>query len=483
MKLPPIQRFRLAISLLAVGLMHRLAPWAHADEISWFRLYGLPEISAGMEIDASTESDHVSGTTSTYNTLFLTPTAGLRTTGSIYHPNLLYFDFSGELGWGWNQMTSSGPGNNQTINESDKLTRYQLQVDLLREKPYNASFFASEDHTYRDYGSFDTFAVDSERYGGRMDWNTASLNLHADYGYNDEKDTGLVDSSEVAETYFNFLGIHKRRTGQTTLVARWDQFDNILSLGGPLTTVNESVGIADSETIGSRQQTTIATGVSASHSEYSGQQLDTVNANGNVETKHSRNLSTFLIFNFEENYLHPATDTYVQGTAGVRHQLYDSLTSTLDAHGSYQDNNDSSGGSTTDLYGLGLSENYQKRIQNWGRLTMSLNLTGDHQDDTSSGDTFTAIGESHQLYLPTSPNYRPVYLARPRVILNSIQVTAAGQLLVADTDYEVVNSGELTEVRLISPPSAHLQLLMGANDNLAVTISYQSESNNNAAFE
>jgi hypothetical protein len=478
-----LQRWRFAVGLLIVGLTQRLSPWARAQDTSWFRLNGMPEFSTGLEVDGSSENDRISGINSTYNTLFITPTVGLKTSGFIYHPNLLTFDFDGELGWGFDQMTTTSPGFNQSINESDELNRYLLEINLLQEKPYNASFFASEDHTYRDYGSFDTFTVDSTRYGGRINWNTDHYSLNTDFGYRDETDTGLIDSSEVTETYFNFVGINKRRSGQTTVTANWDMFDNILNFGNELTTMNESIGISDSETFGRRQQITAATGVTLSHSEYGGQQMDTVNATENVSVNHTRSLDSFLIFDFEDNNLHPATESYLQGEYGIRHQLYESLTSTVDVHGSRQDNSDVSGSSTTDLYGLGVSEDYIKKLQSWGRLTIGASIVADHQDDTASGGTITAIDEAHQLYLPTSPQYRPVYLNRPSVIASSIQVTAASQQLIEGTDYQIVTSGEQTEVQLITPASSHLQPLLGASENLAVLVTYQSTAANNASYD
>jgi len=477
-------RWRLLASLLVVGLIQRFTGWARAEEPQWFKLDGMPQASAGLELDGSSEDYRINGVNSSYDTLFITPTVGLRTSGSIYHPNLLAFDLDGELGWGWNQMSTSAPGYHQNINESEELNRYLAQINLLQEKPYNASFFASQDHTYRDYGSFDTFAVDSTRYGGRISWTTESLSLNADFGYRDEKDAGLTDSSEVAETYFNFIGINKRQYGQTTVTARWDMFDNILNFGSSLTTMNESVGISDSETFGHRKQITAATSLSVSHSEYSSQQTDTINATETVNINHTRTLDSYLSFDWEHDELHPsAEDNRVQGTYGIRHQLYESLTSNLDAHGNYDDNSAAGSESSIDRFGLGLYENYAKRLQSWGRLTLSGGVVADHEDDSSSGGVFTAIGETHQLYLSTSAQYRPVYLDRPKVLPGSIQVTAAGQQLVLGTDYEVISSGELTEVRLIVPPSSHLTSLLAGNDNLAVQVSYQSDSQNNASYE
>ncbi|HUC85921.1 MAG TPA: hypothetical protein VL970_12065 [Candidatus Acidoferrales bacterium] len=475
-------RWRWLAGLLLLGVMQRLAPWVRADEPSWFSLNGIPEPNVGLEVDGSEETMRINGVNSVYDTLFITPTVGLKGSGSIYHPNLLAFDFDGDLGWGLNQMTTTSPGYRQSINEYDVLDRYLVDINLLQEKPYNASFFASQDHTYRDYGSFDTFTVDSTEDGGRINWNSGDYSINTDFGYRDETDTGLIDSSEVRETYFNFVGINKRKSGQTTLTASWEQFDNILNFGS-ITSQSESVGIADSETFGSRQQITAATGVSYSHADYADQKTDTINATENVNIHHTPNIDSFLVFDYQLADQNPASDTYVQSDVGVRHQLYESLTSTLDVHGSYQDNSAAGASSSTDLYGIGLSENYVKRLQSWGHLTMSGGIVADHVDDSATGSAVGTIDETHQVYLPTSAQYRPVYLNQPQVIASSIQVTAGGQLLVEGSDYEVIPSGDLTEIRLITPPSSHLQQLLGTSDNLAISVSYQSDSAINASYE
>jgi hypothetical protein len=483
MNLSRLQCQRLFASLLLAGLAQRMTSAARADDTRWFRLNGLPLASLGMEVEGSTETTRVSGNESTYDHLFLTPLLGLQTSGSIYHPNLLAFDVNGELGWGWDSTTARSSGFNRTRNESAELNRYFAQITLLQAKPYNASFFASQDHTFRDYGTFDTFTVDSERYGGRINWNRANLSLNTDFGYRDEKSSGLNDASEIAETYFNFVGLNQRHYGQTTLTFRFNQFDNLFNYGNQTTSMNQSVGLSDSETFGRRHQITASTGLSFGHSSYSGRESDTFNANEHFNINHRPRLDSFLMLDFAHNHLHPETQSRMQGTYGLRHQLFESLTSNLDAHGSHQENHGALSSSTTDRYGLGLYENYTKRLRSWGRLTAGAGIVADHEEDNANGTIFTSIDESHLLYLPTSPNYRPVYLNRPRVIAGTIVVNVGGDVLLESTDYQVVTSGELTEIRLLVPPSSHLQSLLLASDNLTVLATYQSASLNNASFE
>ncbi len=491
-------RSYLVASALLGGIVPWLVPAARAEDPRWIKLNGLPQASVGLEVEGSSETIRTGGGQSVYDTLFITPTVGLRTSGSIYHPNLVAFDLDGELGWGWDSMTTRSSGSSQTRNESQELTRYLAQINFLEAKPYNASVFAAQDHTFRDYGTFETFTVDSERYGGRVNWNTDHLSLNAELGYRDETATGFKDSTEISETYFNFVGINRRHFGQTTLNLHINQFDNILNFGNRQNSQNESISLSDSETFGSRKQITAATGVGYSQSEYSGQQTETVNADENVLMNHRPNLDSYLMLDFAHNHLRQVTDTIgggvpiqqvtdqadqrVQGVYGLRHQLYESLASNLDAHGSHQESSGSASLATSDRYGLGLYENYNKRLRSWGRLSVGAGLVADHQEENSSGSTLVSI-EAHQLYLPTSPQYRPVYLDRPRVLTSSIRVNVAGDVLAATTDYQVVSSGELTEIRLVVPTSSHLQSLLQTNDNLTISVTYESDSANNAAYE
>jgi hypothetical protein len=469
-------RRRLFAGFLASCVAQGLLPAARAEDPRWLRLH-MPEASLETEVESTTEDYKVNGVKSTYEQLSLTPLVGLGVQGSIYHPNLLTFDLNGQGGWGWDNITARSPGVTQTRQASQDLQRYLFQFTLLRNKPYNASFVADRDHTHRDYGAFSTFTVDTSRYAGRINWNTASFDLYADMGTRTELDSGLTDSVQVDETYLNFNGTHKRKLGQTTLTYRFDEFDNTYGSRARQGSLNNAVGLSDTEVFGSRQQITAATGVGYNAAEYGGQQTETASASENLTVRHRPQLSTYFTMDYSHSSMASASSSRLEGVYGVRHQLYESLTSHLDAHGSYEDNASVSGTSSNDRYGLGESENYTKRLGNWGRLSIGMGLVADHLDFNSSGGLLTTIDEAHTLYLTTSTNYRPVYLNQPRVVVASVQVLGPHGIVVQENvDYQLVPAGQLTEIQLVQT-SALL------HDGDAVTVTYQSDSLNNASFE
>jgi hypothetical protein len=467
--------------LLGVGIALGLARTGRSQELGWFQLMRPPEASVGMEVQGTHQTTRNNGVTSTYNQLSLTPLVGLQTQGYVYHPNLVTFDLGGDIGWGWNRSTTTGPGYTQTTKDSQQLMRYLAQLNFLSAKPYNASFFATQDHTYSDYGSFNTFTVDSLRYGGVVNYNSDRVTMTADAGYRNEQDTGLNDFTEVSETYFNFFGADHRQSGQTSLTYHINQFENTVNnsynttnkVGSTSSSLNQSVGISDSETFGAHKQIVATTGASFSESEYSGQQLQTVTANENVNVTHTPNLDSFYSVDYSHNQLHPVTDSTVQGVSGIRHHLYESLTSQVDVHGNYQDYSGGGSSSTYDRYGFGVSENYTKKLGTWGRLTIGAGAIADHQDQNSYGDVLTTIDEPHQLNL-VGP---PTFLDHPNVILSSVVVKGPGGIPTQlNVDYQLVQVGDLTQILLV-PTST----ILHSGDVVKVT--YESDSLYTASFD
>ena len=442
-------------------------------EPRWLRL-DIPQASVGMEVEGLTESVNSGGSSTTHEQLSLAPLVGLRTQGSIYHPNLISFSLDGETGWNWVNDSVKSSGSSTTRSESGDLLRYLVQARILPGKPYNATVFAAQDHTFRNYDSFNSYTVDTTRYGGRFNWATTTLELNADVGYRDEKSTGISSSSEIAETFFSFYGIQKRERAQTTVSYRYDEFDNVINSGGHQNSSYHAVGVSDYEAFGSRRQIGANTSASFSQSEYSGQETKTVIMNENITVKNRPNVETYLTLNFGHSSMSTVTSANLQGAGGVRHQLYESLSSALDAHGSYDETTSAFGSSANARYGLGLHENYTKRLGNWGRLSAGVGIVADHEEHESSGSVLTIFDEHHNL------TNIPVFLNNPRVLTATITVRAAadGFPYTLGVDYTLNPVGELTQILPVLPITGDVDL-----HGSEILVNYDSESLFNAAFE
>lgn len=467
---------RLFLLLLLASGRPLLAQRWEEDETRWLRLDNL-RANVGVEAEGLSETvDFHNSSSSKHDYLSLVPLLGLKVDGSVYHPNLVSFQLDGEGGLGWAQDRVTTGGTTQTRNENQDLLRYLAQVNFLSAKPYTLTFFSSRDHFYRNYDFFNTATVDTERYGGRVVWNTGPLNLSAEGGYREERSSGLGGTAELGETYLNFNALHTRDHGTTSLTYNYDQLNQINNGVGAFGTTH-SVYASDSETFGSRKQISATTGAGYNRYDYNGPLTETVNLTENVTVNHLPTLDSFYNALFNRTDQSSTSSSVFQGAAGLRHRLYASLTTTIDAHGVYDDFSNSGASGSNDRYGLSLREDYLKRLGGWGRLTVGGGVIADHEDHDSSGLVLTSFDERHTLFLPSNPGYRPVILNNPRVIQSGIQVfTSTHVPAQLNVDYLVVSRGDLTEIQLV-PTSLTL------HDGDTILVTYNSESLYTSSFE
>ena len=459
-------------ALLLLGATRAGAQQFSELEPRWLRME-IPQTSVGMDMEGLRENVTANGATSVHDNFLVVPLVGLHLQGSVYHPNLMTFDLSGQGGVGYAYDSVTSPGYSQVRNESQNLFNYLATVNFLSSKPYNATFFASQDHTYNNYDFFNTVTADGTRYGGRLGWSEKSFNVTADMGYRDLLTSGLTGTSEISESYLNFNGLDQREHGSSTVTYSYDNFGNQLNSGPVQTSTSQSLGASDTETFGSHDQITSTAGASYGWADYADQNAQTFNATENLTAQHTPNLESFVALNYQDSQLDSASSSMFQGDAGLRHQLYESLTSTLDFHGNYGTASSPGSSALNDRYGVGLNEGYSKRLGSWGHLTMAGGAIVDHEDFSSSGGALSTINESHVLKDTTA-----TFLNNPRVLTTTVLVTGPGGVptYINGVDYRLIPEGELTQIQRI-PTSINLV------DGATVLVSYQSDSGFNSSFE
>jgi hypothetical protein len=409
-------------------------------------------------------SFHNSGTTVSHEHIFVGPAAGFAVNGSIYHPNFLSYalNVDGAFGWTRDEFSSSG-FKTATRDEAEYLGSFGFSADLLSGKPYHATAFVNHDHTLRDNDFFTRVTVDSWRYGARAGWRLGKWDLSSDYYHRDEESSSVFPVSPPNSAEFNqrtvthddvltFVARNERDRGGTSLNYSWDQYTRTdagrLGVGD-----DQSVSIGDNERFGPRERYKLNTTLSYFRRDSTSEASDEFLADASLNAEHTPRLNSFYTFDYDRFGLADFHSDSFSGQAGLQHHLYESLFSTVFAHGS--DFSTSSSDSSTDVlrFGAGISEAYTKHLGEEHRLRISNSLLVDHTDQETGGAQIVTVRDEHHTFSEGGGIGDSFTLNLPDVVESSIVVTDdhdTQPAYIADFDYRIVQNGARTIIERIT---------------------------------
>jgi len=445
----------------------------------------------GMRIEAEHEETTFAGssTTSKYDRLFVAPIIGLNAFGSIYHPNLLSFTLNGEFSPGYTTEESTYTLSTKR-KEYRELGNYYANLIFLGEKPYRSSIFLSQNYTYRDYDFFNRVNVNITNYGANLGYQTGPVPFTFKVWQREEDSLGTTSNSWLKETGAILDARNTRESGETTFnytVTSHNRREYNSQANG----TENSFGIADRETLGSHDQMQLSTSASYSTRRYTDSPTDEFNALANLTVEHSPTLSSF----YDLTCNHSTTDysttsslsSNYHGGISLRHQLYESLTSTLriqgqdfSSTGSYDDSSGKKvvSGAETQRFGIGITESYTKRLGTIGRFTLVGSLLLEHTVQSNTGDTLIQTDENHAFSSKNdSAGTDSFFLNLPYVDQSSIVVTDTHHSMPAyqaNKDYTISQNGSLTMIRRTP--------LSMIPDNSTVLVSYHAKSSPSGTY-
>jgi hypothetical protein len=138
------------------------------------------------------------------------------------------------------------------------------------------------------------------------------------------------------------------------------------------------------------------------------------------------------------------SETHEAG-ALVRHQLYESLTSVLDLHGSRIRSDSPDTTFLATRYGAGVDESYTKRLPAKGRLSLGYGVRLDRERRETTGAILPFVDEPH-----TRTDGIPAFLNPPGVDRVGSVTDPAGIPYSETQDYVLLPLGALTEIRRVS---------------------------------
>ncbi len=440
----------------------------------WFRLC---LTHSSFDLDVEGERNTLSAPGSTGETvrerLYLAPTLDLGLKGSVYHPNLLEYTLDAKGGYVWETVTTTTSGTKQTVDQNSVLQSYLFNVHVLDGKPYAGTFFAAKDHTFRDYDFFNRVTVDVERYGGNLGWSQGPVPMTLSFAHLNETDTGLAFPTTRDENTLYFQAYNQRqRENHTQLTYSLDDF--VRMENGSVTDQGQThfVTLTDTEHWGDHDRLHLDSRIALNDLATQASPERDFTDNEHLSWEHTSTLRSFYDYSFD-NVSAPEVDSYTHvARAALRHQLYESLTSTFDVHGQLTDA--SGGGNSQDIsrVGLGLEESYVKKLGSWGRLSIGDSAYIDHTDQQTTGAAVVIVREPHTL-----TDGVITLLNQPNVMVGTIQVTDnAGSTTYAELlDYVVVSVGARTEIQRV--PGGFIP------SGGAVAVSYQAVSQPSATYQ
>ena len=435
--------------LLAVGAMWLAAAFLmaqpSAEEPQMFKLWlENPALVLDAEQRKETRKDPDPGQAFDEETIRLRSSIEFSLRGSVFHPNFMQLRFHAKDGLDSEEVKDLDDGQDDRSGTSF-FQDYDASILFLREKPYATEVYASR-HTYRrDYDFFSTVQVDSERYGLRSGYNTGRFPLFFSFSHLDEE----VDDSFRPSSYDQDVATvniqNKRSDGTSTdlhyLLNQYNRREeNAFTQEG----VENSIRLADSRIFGARDQMKLWTDLYGQDFDSPTVPYRSLSLQEWLANRHTANLQSDYRYNYSRTDRDDGENENHVGTAGLRHQLYKSLTSSLEIRG--EQSSDEGGGSSLDRtrYGASGGEDYVKRLGTWGQLSAGYHARVVRERWTSSGSTATIIGEPQTLSdgSVTFLNYAVTDLSSIRV-----RDSSGTRVYLAGVDYAVISHGDRVEIR------------------------------------
>jgi len=428
--------------LLWLALVAASLPWiapkvASGQEL--FRLYGW---HGHLRASGSFENEDVEGAQAlTSERLFFREEVALRTNGHLIDPKLAGFSLGGQVSLVQDELDTTTEGKSTTQTGNGLLYGYDGNLALVQGLPYSLDLFASRSETNVRRTFVGRTLGNSERFGATIHARRFPLQSIATFQQQSSEQrqrlgTTQLQQDETRRT-FTYRGRRRGRTSDIDVDYRFDDVaDRVrkagnfqLHLGGV-----SHIWRAPSELdralfsnvrIFARQGETDSTSITGNES---------------LTWQLTRNVWSSSNYNFSRFNSNGSKVMTHRGSAGLRHQWYKSLLSSLHAESTFIDFDQ---GQELD-YGGGAGWSYTKHILWDGRLSASLSSSYLLTDRNVPPGLVGVFEESHSFSDTT-----PVVLENLDVVATSIVVTDQSQTVVfaEGIDYFVERLGRRTELR------------------------------------
>jgi hypothetical protein len=391
-------RHSLAWLVLAAGAARLPAqdlPWGVYEENPlWFEFVPqLKYIKTDVEAE-QTSYKPVGGARQEWTELTVMPSVGIQWNNYIYDPYLLTYSLLFEPGYYWQQTGSAG----QQSRMEELMLDGSATVNLLTVKPYATTVSYGRSHEEVQSDFFTSQTADLQSWNVLSGYRAGAVPVTVKLNQSEEDRTG--DNQEFVTDQFQ-VGLNavsdRANADATILDYQFSQYDSQSTAGSSRyssESASHQVNLTDSEHF---QKNTLSSMFNFNERESEGSSADDLNASCNYNVEHTPRLRSFYSYSVSDSSGNGYDSVQNSLMAGINHQLYDSLGTHLDVHGSYAEN-DSDGTSQDSLgYGTTGAVNYSKRLGDWAHLSVNNSASYDVTDEHSRGGELVIPDESYAI--------------------------------------------------------------------------------------
>ena len=442
------------------------------DQARWLTMY---LSDAYLKLDAEAEQQNIKssggGGTATSQRYYLAPAIGVGLDGSVYHPNLLTYQINAEPGYMWQDMVSQPGGSSK---QDSFLQNYRASGSFFGTKPFATTVFGDERHLISNYDFFNQAVVDAQDWGVNSGYRSGPVPVSVSYQDSHQDSTALAQHTLFDQRTFNLHAQNDRNQQSTTdLDYRFGQYDQTSESDGSAYKTSSTynfVTLNDLERFGADNRFSLDSLLTYNRLEEGTAPSDTLTAQANLGVEHTPHLRSGYSYNFI-GYSDPLSDSEVHSArAGLSHQLYESLATGVDAHGSLYHAGSGSSSLDSRSGGFMASANYSKRLGGWGFLSLGDGIDYDHISQDSSSGLIPVPNES--VVLDTT--YVP--LKQPNDADPITVTTVGGIVLTEGFDYQLDRASNPWGIRVISTST-----LVHPKDTVNVT--YYVRANPTGGYE
>ena len=421
------------------------------------------------DVDAQQSSYH-SATSGNQDTsrMSVVPAIGIGWQNFIYHPYLLTYTLLLEPGYHWTQSSVYG----SSYQTEEWMLNGRGQFDILAAKPYAATVTFDRSHQDVQSDFFTSETSDTQNYSLLTGYRTGAVPVTLTFEQSQDDRNGFNQEFLTEQTKLGLHAVNEREKRDTTAFDyQYNQFNYDTRSGAANYSSESSSHQLIMTDVEHFRQSALSSSLYFTEREWQGYGSSDLTAALNYNIEHTPHLTSFYNYAFADSF-GSGYNSYRNNVAvGLNHQLYESLASHVDAHGS--DGSSDSGGSSQDTitYGVAGSVNYSKRLGGWAHLSVGNGVTYDSTVQQSTGTQLVIPDESHALPL-VGPLI--IHLNTPRAI--SITSVMKNNTPLDSTEWTVNTTTDPWMIQFFSGG------LHSVSNGDTITVTYVVESNPSGSY-